>query len=116
MLLWIQQLKQSKKITALFLMCVVIFFVFFFSQPVLAQADGNSDVFGTQDIDQNVALGGGSLIGTIVKIINIGLGLLGIIALGIVLYGGFVYMTSGGSEEKITQAKKILVNGTIGLA
>ncbi len=92
--------------------------VFFFSvaQSVLAQNNiENGDVFGTAQIDQNTALGKESLQHTVVRIINVGLGFLGIIALGIVLYGGFVYMTSGGSEDKIATAKKILINGTIGL-
>ncbi len=115
MLMWIQQLK-NKKITSLFLMSVVIFFVFFAVSPVFAQANVEAgDVFGTEVIDQNTALTGGSFIGIIVRVINILFGLLGIISVGIVLYGGYVYMTSGGVEDKITTAKKILVNGVIGL-
>ncbi|MDO8425523.1 MAG: pilin, partial [bacterium] len=30
-------------------------------------------------------------------------------------YGGFLWMTANGAEEKITKAKKILINGAIGL-
>jgi len=40
---------------------------------------------------------------------------LGLIALVIVLYAGFMWMTSGGNEEKISKAKKILSAGVIGL-
>jgi hypothetical protein len=39
-----------------------------------------------------------------------------IIAVVIVLIGGFKYMTSGGSEEKTTEARKLIVSGIIGLA
>lgn len=53
---------------------------------------------------------------TISRIINAFLGLLGIIAVLIILYAGFIWMTAGGSEEKITKAKKLLINGFIGLA
>jgi len=53
---------------------------------------------------------------TIVKVIRIILGFLGLIAVSIVLYGGFIYMTSAGNEEKIAKAKTILRNGLIGLA
>ena len=49
------------------------------------------------------------------SIIQVFLGLLGLIALVIVLYAGFRWMTSGGNEEKIAQAKKILMAGVIGL-
>ncbi|MFA5128279.1 MAG: LamG-like jellyroll fold domain-containing protein [Patescibacteria group bacterium] len=52
---------------------------------------------------------------TIARIIRVALGLLGIVALVLILYGGFVWMTAGGDEEKIQKAKKILVNAVIGL-
>lgn len=52
---------------------------------------------------------------TIAKIIRIILGFLGIIAIGLTMYAGFLWMTSGGNEEKIAQAKLILRNGLIGL-
>lgn len=43
------------------------------------------------------------------------LSLLGVIFLCLVIYGGFVWMTSGGNEEKVYRAKKVLTNATIGL-
>ncbi|MDD2646666.1 MAG: Ig-like domain-containing protein [Patescibacteria group bacterium] len=52
------------------------------------------------------------IIGRIVRFI---LGFLGLIAVVIVVYGGFIWMTSGGNEEKITRAKKLMAAGIIGL-
>jgi hypothetical protein len=52
----------------------------------------------------------------VAKIIRVALGLLGIVALGLILYAGFMWMTAGGNEERIAEAKKILINATIGLA
>ncbi|MFA6522434.1 MAG: IPT/TIG domain-containing protein [Patescibacteria group bacterium] len=49
------------------------------------------------------------------KLIRTALGFLGILATLIVLYGGYRYMTAGGDAEKATTAKKILINGGIGL-
>lgn len=112
MLLWIQQLKKNKKTITLLLSGAMVFFIFFYAHPALAQ---QTDTFGITDIGSTVNLGQKTLPQIVVGIINIVLGLLGIIALCIVLYGGFVYMTSGGNEEKVGQAKKILVNGLIGL-
>ena len=83
-----------------------------FSVPVLAQ---NADTLGVDVIDQNVALGNSDLRVTVVKIINTVLGLLGIIAVVLVLYGGFTYMTAGGDDEKVSRARKILINSVIGL-
>ena len=51
----------------------------------------------------------------IMAIVNVLLGFLGIIAIIIILYGGFVWMTAGGNEEKVSQAKKIITAGIIGL-
>jgi hypothetical protein len=53
-----------------------------------------------------------TIIGNIIKIF---LGILGIIALVIVLYAGFLYMTSGGKPDQIEKAKKLLMNAGIGL-
>ena len=49
------------------------------------------------------------------KIINVALGFLGVIAVGIILLGGFKWMTAGGNEEKTGEAKKLLGAGVIGL-
>jgi Zn-dependent protease with chaperone function len=49
------------------------------------------------------------------KIINIALGFLGILAVVIILIGGFKWMTAAGNEEGVEDAKKILVAGVIGL-
>jgi len=53
---------------------------------------------------------------TIGKLLKVALGFLGIIAVIIVLVGGFKYMTAGGSEEKVGDAKKWIISGIIGLA
>lgn len=52
---------------------------------------------------------------TAVNIIKVILSLLGLIALIIILMGGFKWMTSGGNEEKVGEAKKLLGAGVIGI-
>ncbi len=49
------------------------------------------------------------------RIIQIALSFLGAIALVLIMYAGFLWMTSSGDEEKITRAKQILKNAVIGL-
>lgn len=51
----------------------------------------------------------------VARIIRVFLGFLGIVAIAIVLYGGFLYMISGGADQKVDKAKKWLSNGLIGL-
>lgn len=48
-------------------------------------------------------------------IISTALGFLGVIMLGIVIYSGFLWMTSGGDEGKAESAKKWLSGAVIGL-
>ncbi|MFA6993708.1 MAG: hypothetical protein WC268_03885 [Patescibacteria group bacterium] len=52
---------------------------------------------------------------TVASIINVALSLLGIIAVVIILVGGFKWMTGGGNEEKVGEAKKLIGAGIIGL-
>lgn len=49
------------------------------------------------------------------QMINYGFGILGVIFLTIVLIGGYLWMTAGGSEEKIEKAKKFIINGVNGM-
>ncbi|MBU2542348.1 hypothetical protein KJ785_02200, partial [Patescibacteria group bacterium] len=78
-------------------------------------AYAQTDIYGLNPVSNNIGLGSDDIRLTIAKIIRAVLGLLGIIAIGIMLYGGFIYMTAGGNEERIGTAKKILINGVIGL-
>lgn len=114
MLPWIRVYKRNyKKVTTMIAsLFLVTFFIFCFAP--LAQAQG--DTFGVQKVGSFLPLGGEDIRLIIAKIIRIALGLLGIIAVGIIMYAGFIWMTSGGSEEKIGTAKKTLINATIGLA
>lgn len=50
------------------------------------------------------------------RIINVAMGLLGVVAVVIILAGGFIWMTAGGNEDKVEQAKKLIFSGVIGLA
>ncbi len=50
----------------------------------------------------------------LINIINYVLSFLGIVFLGLVIYGGYTWMFSGGDSQKIAKAKKILINASIG--
>lgn len=61
-------------------------------------------------------LGNQDLRATVASIINVALSLLGIVALVIILYGGFKWMTAGGNEDSVGEARKIIIAGVVGLA
>jgi len=50
-----------------------------------------------------------------VRIINFALTFLGIIGVCIVLYAGFKWMTAGGNDDQVGEAKKMLISAVIGL-
>lgn len=52
---------------------------------------------------------------TVANIIKVSLGLLGVVAVAIILYGGAHYMFGRDDAEKIKKAKKIIISAVIGL-
>lgn len=83
---------------------------------VLAADELNVNDLGVNAIQSTIKLGSGDIRQTAARIINVALGFLGIVAVVIVLLGGFKWMIAGGSEEKTGEAKKLIVSGIIGLA
>jgi len=51
----------------------------------------------------------------IASIINVALGLLGIVAVVLILYAGLTWMTAGGDSKKVDTAKHIMTAAVIGL-
>jgi len=88
----------------------VISFIFIF--VVATFAVGASAQF---TVPTGTGLTSGDLENSAVSLITTLLGLLGLVALVMVLIGGFKWMTSGGNEEKVGEAKKLLGAGVIGL-
>ena len=80
--------------------------------PEIAHAQIDTDL---QDFQQQTGLGNQDIKVTIAKIVRVLLGFLGIIAAVIVMWGGFIWMTANGNEDKIAKAKRILINAGVGL-
>ena len=85
-----------------------------YALPVLAQSGEFDDKFGISHAD-GLGLGNNDLRDTAIDIVNILLGFLGVIAVIIILWGGFRWMTAGVNEEKVGEAKKMTVTGIIGM-
>jgi cysteine-rich repeat protein len=92
-----------------------VVFLLLVAFPVFAQVD---PITGGFNVAQNIgegALGTADLRDIIVNIVNVALGFLGIIAVIIIIYSGYLWMTSGGNQEQIDRAKSTLRNAIIGL-
>lgn len=86
------------------------FLLFTFAIPVFSQ-----DIIGIGVVDNEIKLSNEDPRTVTVKMINVVLSFLGLVALVVVLFGGFKWMTSGGNQEQVASAKKILIAGLIGL-
>lgn len=84
-----------------------------------AQALTADELFGGElsgdEFASTAGLGDADLVDTIANIIRIALGFLGVIAVVIILLGGFKWMTAAGSEPKVQEARKLIFSGIIGL-
>ncbi len=87
-----------------------------FALPALAEQTQN-ELFGINAVHDGLGngLAEGDPRAIIGRIINVALGFLGVIAVALILYGGFKWMTAAGNEDKVTEAKQLLGAGVIGL-
>jgi len=120
MLQWIKNnfSKISKTVTigAIFFVTVFAFLSNVSTAQAQSVADQNSTVNqGLQVIEQPLGLPSTDIRTIIANIIRAALGLLGIIVVVLMIYAGYLWMTAGGNEEQIAQAKKVLRNAVIGL-
>ncbi|MDP3986402.1 MAG: hypothetical protein U1C53_00215 [Candidatus Veblenbacteria bacterium] len=82
----------------------------------LAQPQFQNGSLGLQEFGTHTNLGTQvDLIPAVARIINILLGFLGVLAVVLVLWGGFKWMTAAGEESKIEEAKKLMGGGVVGL-
>ena len=75
----------------------------------------NLNDLGVGEIDNTLDLGRRSPIETVTRLINTAMIFLGIIAVAIILFAGFKWMTAGGSDDKIGEARKLMTSGVVGL-
>ncbi|MBT3690116.1 hypothetical protein HOE31_01885 [bacterium] len=106
-------LSQKTKITKTATIALVLVFAVAVFMLLTTIAFAQDD-FGLEPVVES-GLGTTDIRLVIINIIRVALGFLGILAVIIILYGGYVWMTSAGNDENVNKAKRILVNGVIGL-
>jgi len=108
--------KNSNGVNKIFKNLIIISFFSFFIlasfQSVKAgtaeqfkAAGGSAGYSATQETPTNIVIG----------IVRAGLGLVGTVFLVLIVYAGVLWMTAGGNDEQVTQAKKTMVRVFIGL-
>lgn len=121
MLQWIlkNQTNYKKTAPAVVLLLLAVFCFLGNINPVFAtetQTGSTTIEQGLNVIEEPLGLPSTDIRTIIANIIRVALGFVGIILIVLIMYGGYLYMTSGGNEEQISRAKAILKNATIGLA
>ncbi len=111
------KIKTSTKFLILATALFVLVPVFALALAPAAQADANDMLWNGMEGDVQAATGLGNEDPRTMaaSVINIVLGFLGIIAVLIILLGGFKWMTAAGNEDKVSEAKKLIGAGVIGL-
>jgi hypothetical protein len=82
------------------------------ASPMIALA---ATSYSIENIGASVGLGTSDLKQTVVNIIQWVLGILALVAVVMIILGGFQWMTAAGNEEKIEKAKKVISAAVIGL-
>ncbi|MBP7671036.1 hypothetical protein KA119_01960 [Candidatus Gracilibacteria bacterium] len=77
-----------------------------------------SSLLNPGDVPESVsaATGGeGSLRTLILRVVNYGLGFLGVIAVIMIIYAGVLYTTAAGNDDNIGKAKNIIMYAVVGI-
>lgn len=117
MLPWIRTKRIQKISVTLITACLVTVFLF----PLISHAQGvapvaaQTDTFGLTGFESETVLATTDVRIIVARVVRAALSLLGVIAVGFVLYAGYLIMTSAGNQEKVEAGKKVLTNAVIGI-
>ena len=70
---------------------------------------------GTGSVEEDATGRTTDLMGTLTTIINVALGIIGFVAVVMIVMGGVQYTTSSGDAAKVTKAKNTILYGIVGL-
>ena len=107
------KIKNNKLAKILpFLPTILILVVFFFPGTAHAASvlQNNASAFG-----KSIGFGNADIRTIIASLIKTFLSLLGIILVVMFVWGGFLWMTSGGDDDRRSKAKSTIFNAIIGL-
>lgn len=90
-------------------------FLIFFTLAFFAKVAGAQLDIGVDAVNDSINLSSDDPRSIAARVINVAMLFLSVLAVGVVLVGGFKWMTSNGDENRVSEAKKLLKNGVIGL-
>jgi cysteine-rich repeat protein len=112
MFTWLKNKPKNKLLRLIFALSLVFGLLSFSSAFAVSNdmfagdAEGFRETVGLSDQSLSVIVG---------NLINVVLSILGIVLVVLIIYAGFTWMTAGADQDKISKAKRILINAAIGL-
>jgi len=107
--------KQWLKYSLLIIGIIAV--IFLFVDPVFAQQGDLIDQVAMDEFALEAGFDPDIDIRVIVaRIIRTILTFMGVVLIGYLIYGGFLWMTAGGEKDKIDKARKTIINAIIGVA
>jgi heme/copper-type cytochrome/quinol oxidase subunit 2 len=106
-------LSMKKNFAAVIGLVVVLVPALFLALPALAQTPIETGMLYAENFE--LASSDQDPRDAAINIVRYLMTFLGIIAVVIILYGGFMWMTAAGNEDRVASAKKIISAGAIGL-
>lgn len=94
---------------------LLCFLAFFIGCGLLLASGVSAQSLDAQTIAEESGLPTVSLATFIGRLLQVFFGLLGVVALALLMYGGFIWMTAAGDPNKVDKAKKIIQNAIVGL-
>ena len=86
------------------------------SVSIVVSAAGNFGLDNTAATAfNNTGIKKADLVLTVGSLVNTALSFIGVVFLILIIYGGFLWMTAGGSDDKVNKAIGIFTNSSIGL-
>lgn len=105
--------QRIHSIAAAALFVVALFGMFFVAQD---SVHAQTEIAGNlATVNAEVGLGTTDIRIVIARVIRIALSFLGIIAVSLMIYAGFIWMTSNGDPTKLKKAQGIMINAAVGL-
>lgn len=92
----------------------------FWGNSVLAIKEGYNDICGRDDVAKELKVQAGcfenrGLPNVIFYLINIAIGLIGVVAVVVMIQAGFKFMMSNGEAGEVAKARRMIFYGVIGL-
>ena len=71
--------------------------------------------FSIESVGSQVGLGNADLKETVLNVIRWALGIVSLLAVAYVIYGGFLWLTAAGNEQRVEKAKQVILQAVIGI-